>query len=188
MSGSSTRRFDPERKQRIIEACLDVIAERGVAGTSHRAVAAEAHVPLGSMTYHFDGIDDLLHQAFERFADRSAATLARRMAHAANADEACEQVALHIEHDLFGTRRSLIIGLELYTLAARNPAFRDITDRWMAASRLELERFFPPDAAMLIDAMIEGLMLHRALGKESRSLQDPAIIRAGIRRIVTADQ
>ena len=60
------RRFDPERKDRIIEACLDVIAERGVAGTSHRVVAAAAGVPLGSMTYHFDGMADLLHQAFDQ--------------------------------------------------------------------------------------------------------------------------
>ena len=41
------RRFDPERKDRIIEACLDVIAERGVAGTSHRVVAAAAGQQLG---------------------------------------------------------------------------------------------------------------------------------------------
>ena len=48
------RRVDPNRRQRIIDACLDVIAERGVAGTSHRIVAEAADVPLGSMTYHFD--------------------------------------------------------------------------------------------------------------------------------------
>ena len=51
-----------------IDAALRVIASRGVAGTSHRVVAAEAHVPLGSMTYYFDGMHDLLHQAFDQFA------------------------------------------------------------------------------------------------------------------------
>jgi len=44
------RRKDPGRRDRIIDACLEVIAEHGVAGTSHRRVAAAAGVPLGSMT------------------------------------------------------------------------------------------------------------------------------------------
>lgn len=65
---SQSSRVDPERQQHIIDAALRVIASRGVAGTSHRGVAAEAHVPLGSMTYYFDGMHDLLHQAFDQFA------------------------------------------------------------------------------------------------------------------------
>ena len=54
------RRNDPARRDRIIDACLEVISESGVAGTSHRKVAARAGVPLGAMTYYFDGMDDLL--------------------------------------------------------------------------------------------------------------------------------
>lgn len=46
MPATQSRHVDPERKDRIIEACLTVIAERGVAGTSHRVVAAEAHCRL----------------------------------------------------------------------------------------------------------------------------------------------
>ena len=61
-------RYDPGRRERIIDACLDVIAEHGVAGTSHRRVAAAARVPLGSMTYHFDGMDD--HGAHSGRTDR----------------------------------------------------------------------------------------------------------------------
>ncbi|PLS30974.1 TetR family transcriptional regulator [Bifidobacterium margollesii] len=185
MNERSARRFDPERKRRIIDACLNVIAERGVAGTSHRVVASAADVPLGSMTYHFDGIDDLLHQAFERFADQTIDRFSRRMTAASNAEEACEQVARHIEHDLLDTQQTLNINLELYTLAARNPAYRDIVDRWMAASRTELERLFDPSTAMVLDALIEGLTLHRALG---RMPQDPRAIREGIRRVAGLDR
>ena len=61
------RRNDPERRDRIIDACLDVLALHGVAGTSHRKVAAQAGVPLGAMTYYFDGMHELLHEAFTRF-------------------------------------------------------------------------------------------------------------------------
>src|SRR5690349_24946758 len=54
------RRYDPERRQRIIDAAIRVVGERGIAGLSHRAVAAAADVPLGSTTYHFATLDDLL--------------------------------------------------------------------------------------------------------------------------------
>ncbi|KFI52522.1 TetR/AcrR family transcriptional regulator [Bifidobacterium callitrichos] len=174
------RRFDPERRERIIDACLDVIAARGVSGTSHRAVAAAADVPLGSMTYHFDGMSDLLHQAFERFVQHSIDVFAGRMRDARTVDEACEIIARHIEGDLLATQRDLAINLEFYTLAARDPAYRDLTDRWMTASLEQLERFFDEPTAQLIDAMIEGLTLHRALGGTPK---DAATIREGIRRI-----
>ena len=169
MPATQSRHVDPERKDRIIEACLTVIAERGVAGTSHRVVAAEAHVPLGSMTYYFDGMHDLLHQAF-----------AARMESAANADEACEVIAASIEHDSLASPNELNIGLEFYTLAARDPSFRDISDRWMASIQYSMAQYFDAETVILLDAMIEGLTLHRALGGEPK---DPQPILDGVRRI-----
>ncbi|PWG64999.1 TetR/AcrR family transcriptional regulator [Bifidobacterium callitrichidarum] len=174
------RRVDPDRKQRIIEACLTVVAERGVAGTSHRVVAAAAHVPLGSMTYYFDGMHDLLHQAFDRFADRSIAAFAARMDAARTPEEACEAIAASVEHDVLATERDTVITLEFYTLAARDESFRDISDRWMGAVQQELSRFFDARTVALLDAMIEGLTLHRALGGEPKDAND---LREGIRRV-----
>ncbi|WP_236036732.1 TetR/AcrR family transcriptional regulator [Bifidobacterium simiiventris] len=177
-----SRRFDPERKQRIIDACLDVIAERSVSGTSHRIVAAAAGVPLGSMTYHFDGMADLLHQAFDQYAQQCIDRFAARMAGATNTDEACAAITEHIAGaDLLGSQRDLNINLEFYTLAARDPAYRDISERWMAASRTQIERVFDPATAVLLDAMIEGLTLHRALGTTPI---DPALIAEGVRRLI----
>ncbi|TYR32953.1 TetR/AcrR family transcriptional regulator, partial [Streptomyces parvus] len=60
------RRYDPERRTRIIDAALTVIAADGIAGLSHRTVAAEADVPLGSTTYHFASLDELLVAALRR--------------------------------------------------------------------------------------------------------------------------
>src|SRR3954454_22150107 len=57
---TAKRRFDPHRRDRIARAAITVVAERGIAGLGHRAVAAEADVPLGSTTYHFATLDDLL--------------------------------------------------------------------------------------------------------------------------------
>jgi DNA-binding transcriptional regulator YbjK len=175
-----TRRYDPQRRDRIIDACLDVIAEVGVAGTSHRRVAAEAGVPLGSMTYHFAGIDELLHEAFTRFARSVSDRFDERMAAAGDLEAATRAVADRITTDTLAIRRDLVLAQELYTLAAREPGFRRITNAWTARSRAALERHFDPTTARLLDALVEGLTLHRALDTEPH---DPAVVREAIARI-----
>ena len=60
-------------------------------------------------------------------------------------------------------QRELVLTQELYTLAARDPRYRDLTQAWMARSRQALERHFDPTTARILDALIEGLTLHRAL-------------------------
>ena len=60
------RRYDPERRQRIIDAAIRIVELKGIDALSHRTVAAEADVPLGSTTYHFASLDDLLVAALEQ--------------------------------------------------------------------------------------------------------------------------
>lgn len=174
------RRNDPDRRERIIEACLEVIASSGVAGTSHRKVAARAGVPLGAMTYYFDGMDGLLQEAFARFATSISDKFERRMAAAADIDAARDAVVAIILEDVFSEDRELVLSHELYTLAAREPAYRSITTAWMHRSRSALERHFDPFTARVLDALIEGLTIHRALDAEAR---DPREVRIAVNRI-----
>src|SRR4051812_47861783 len=53
------------RREQILDATLRVIGRSGRQAVTHRAVAEEAGVPLGSTTYYFDSRDDLLQQALE---------------------------------------------------------------------------------------------------------------------------
>src|SRR5258707_13019985 len=53
------------RREQILDAALRVIGQSGRESGTHRAVAEEAGVPLGSTTYYFDSRDDLLVQALE---------------------------------------------------------------------------------------------------------------------------
>lgn len=160
------RRFDPQRKDRIVAAALDVIAARGVAGASHRRIAAHADVPLGSMTYHFVNMDELLAEAFRRFADTMADRFEARMSRAGNADQARRAVVELIHDALLDSRRELVLTHELYTLAAREPVFREITRDWMRRSRQALERHFDPLTCRMLDALIEGSFIHAALDAE----------------------
>ncbi|MEN2741681.1 TetR family transcriptional regulator [Microbacterium sp. X-17] len=181
---ASVRRFDPDRRDRIIDACLDVIAAEGVTGTSHRKVAAVARVPLGSMTYHFSGMEDLLFEAFTRFADRSSDTFTKRMRDAETLAQAQEVIADLINEDVSSDPRDLVITHELYTLAAREPRFRTITQHWMGRSREALGLHFDPATARILDALIEGLTLHRAFDAEADlSLAMDAVRRVTLQRI-----
>lgn len=163
------RRLDPHRRDRIIDACLQVIGEVGVAGTTHRKVATVADVSLGSMTYHFEGMDDLLHHSFARFADTVADTFQERLSVAADVAAARQAVVDLIMNDVFGTHEELVLTHELYTLAARRPEYRRITESWMSRSRAALEQHFDPITAQILDALIEGLAIHRALDDKPMS-------------------
>ncbi|WP_326658127.1 TetR/AcrR family transcriptional regulator [Streptomyces sp. NBC_00385] len=175
----ATGRNDPERRERIITAALDLIAEEGVAGTSHRKVAARAGVPLGSMTYHFGGMDELLREAFTRFSSSIVAVFEERLGAATTPDEAREAVAGLVHHLSGGNQRELVLTHELYTLAARKPDYRELTREWMRRSRVALEWHFDPATARQLDALIEGLSIHRALETEphDRALTVEAIAR-----------
>ncbi|WP_265522335.1 TetR/AcrR family transcriptional regulator [Oerskovia flava] len=174
------RRHDPGRRDRIVDACLDVIAEHGVAGTSHRRVATAADVPLGSMTYHFAGMDELLHEAFGRFARDAAAQFERRMVEARTPEDAVQAVTTLITHDVFATQRDLVLSHELYTLAARDPAYRTLTNDWMRRSRDALGRHFSAATCRVLDAFIEGMTIHRALDTEPH---DDVDVLGAVRRL-----
>lgn len=178
----ATGHTDPQRRERILAAALDHIADEGVAGVSHRKVAARAGVPLGSMTYHFKGIDELLHEAFSRFADHVAALFELRL-DAADTPEQAREAVTDLIHELSGgPQRDLILTHELYTLAARRPEYRELTHRWMLRSRHLLERHFDAATARQLDALIEGLALHRAL---DTAPHDRRLTREAVRRITT---
>lgn len=166
---AQVRRHDPDRRDRIIDACIEVIAEDGVDGTSHRRVAAAADVPLGSMTYHFTGRDDLLRAAFERYTREMSDRFVARLERVPKGDREAgvRAVVEIITQDVFPSGRELVLTHELYTLAARHPAYRTLTNAWMRRSRAALERCFDPVTARVLDALIEGLTIHRALDTEA---------------------
>lgn len=179
----STGHTDPQRRERIIDATLDLIAEDGLAGVSHRKVAARAGVPLGSMTYHFSGMEELLRDAFSRFTDHIVAVFDAHLAAPVDRDQAVQAVTNLVHALSDGSTRDLVLTQELYTLAARRPVYRELTHEWMRRSRVHLEKHFDPATARQLDALIEGLTLHRALSREPH---DRALTLDAVTRISTA--
>ncbi|MBC9711944.1 TetR family transcriptional regulator [Streptomyces sp. TRM66268-LWL] len=154
------RRYDPERRQRIIDAAIRVVGHKGIAGLSHRSVAAEADVPLGSTTYHFKTLDDLLvaalRQANEGFGK---AVRERESLLAPEADLAAELAQLTGEW-LGGDRTGVELEYELYLAALRRPALRPVAAEWCASVEEILVRRVDRVTARAVVALLDGVCLH----------------------------
>jgi TetR/AcrR family transcriptional regulator, regulator of biofilm formation and stress response len=157
------RRHDPDRKDRIVDAAIEVIAEHGVAGTTHRLIAAAADVPLGSLTYHFASLEDLRAQAFQRHAERMSVSYAAQFDGVQTREQFVEAVTDLIHGDVGADAHDWSIAYELYLAALRDPALRTVTETWMRTSRAVLERFVDPTTARGVDALVEGLVMHKTL-------------------------
>ncbi|MEV7422074.1 TetR family transcriptional regulator [Streptomyces sp. NPDC091212] len=153
------RRKDPDRRERILDAALDVLAEHGVAGTTHRRIAAHADVPLGSVTYHFTGLADLRAQAFARYVEVQSAVFRNLFARVETREQLIEALTDLVQEGP-ARHRSAVLGFELRLAALRDPELRALTERWTAASRAVLSRFTDPDNAARLDALLEGTIMH----------------------------
>lgn len=68
--------MSPEaRREQIVSAARSVIVRRGLGATSLRDIAAEADVSMGTVTYHFDGIDEILGEVVIAESTRFYATV-----------------------------------------------------------------------------------------------------------------
>lgn len=186
---TQTRR---DRREQILEATLRVIGRSGREAVTHRAVAEEAGVPLGSTTYYFDSRDDLLGQALEHVARKEAdrhVELGQELRRARTprqlADMLLDQLTAGIED-----RDAYIAEYELWLEAGRRPDLREAATSWCDAVQLavagameKLGSTDPAADASLVVAAIDGLG-ERVLAREDDPAQAAAEFRPQLRRLV----
>lgn len=63
-------RTNPERRQALLDASIEVLAREGARGLTFRAVDKEAGVPTGTASNYFANRDDLLVQVGNRYYER----------------------------------------------------------------------------------------------------------------------
>ncbi|MER6050764.1 TetR family transcriptional regulator [Streptomyces sp. BHT-5-2] len=172
------RRYDPDRRQRIIDAAIAVVGERGIAGLSHRAVAAAADVPLGSTTYHFASLDDLLVAALRQANARWLADFTRWVESLDPALPLADEVARLVGETLAGDRARAELEYELYLAALRHEAVRPIAAECLDEMVALLgRRIGDPATARAVVALTDGLLLQHLL--TGRPFQ-PAVVHEGL--------
>ncbi|QUH00570.1 TetR family transcriptional regulator [Saccharopolyspora erythraea] len=155
----AARPKDPARRERIARAAISVVAERGIEKLTHRAVAAAAGVPLGSTTYYFANLDDLLAEALRQAAGDDVAQLrewARGLDPSADFAAALADLVLHY----LGPERSrTVVEHELYVAALHRPALAHVSTEWDAALAEEFTAHTDPVTGKVLSALFCGLLL-----------------------------
>jgi DNA-binding transcriptional regulator YbjK len=182
------------RREELLEAVLRVLAREGPAGASHRAVAREAGVPLGSTTYYFASREEMLVAALRHAADREVARLRERVEELRGrrlgaAGWRREVVAWALEQMEPERAHLLVARHHLRVEAITRPQLRDAYRAWTAAA-LELAETAlaacgspdPAADAPVLVAALDGLQLNGLV------LSDPQrrerAIRAAARRVM----
>lgn len=157
----SRRPNDPQRRERILQATLDTIAEHGIHAVTHRKIASCAGVPLGSMTYYFAGKDALLEEAFTWFTQQQMSVQYRDFfAGVTGPEMACEAITTLIYSSQVTTPHNMELMYQLYAFMNRSAPLKSVMQDWMKTSQTTLEQWFDPVTARGLDAFIEGMTLH----------------------------
>lgn len=174
---------DPERRDRIVAAALDVIAEYGVHKTTHRRIAAAAGVPLGSLTYYFEDLTAILEAAFGHLSEQMSGHYQQVLDGAAGTEQACQVVVDLICGNRYAGDKEMTALFEFYSFGNHNERVRALWRDWLLISRRSLMQHFDEDTARVLDVLIEGWPMHRVFEGEPL---DRDLVERTVRAVVRA--
>lgn len=125
------RANDPQRREKIIQATLEAVKLYGIHAVTHRKIATLAGVPLGSMTYYFSGIDELLLEAFSSFTEIMSRQYQAFFSDVSDAQGACQAITDMIYSSQVATPDNMELMYQLYALASRKPLLKTVMQNWM---------------------------------------------------------
>ena len=160
-------------KQALLDAALEVVAEVGVRGVTHRRVAAVAGVALGVTNYHYRSIDDLLLDAFRSWVAVMSGRWETGLGSARTVDDMVA-AALAVVHALHDDRRDRILLYEFYAQSVRDERYRVLVSEWSRSTRAVIERKYAPRIAQQLEAAWEGLMVQLVMGGAIDTADDGA--------------
>jgi AcrR family transcriptional regulator len=177
--------IDHIRRPQILAAAAEVIAERGVAATRIADVAERCGVSPPAVLYWFDSKEKLLAEALTADDDRFYEELSERLA-----DEAAPRDQMVALIEAAAGDADFALWMELWTWALRDAGLRAARERFDARWRAAIEAIVvdgvaagefgttdPPQAALAIAALIDGLSAQAALG-------DPEVSNPRVRETV----
>lgn len=147
-----------------------MVGRKGVAGLSHRSVAGEAEVPLGSTTYHFATLDDLLVAALRQAEEGFAEVVAARGGLTDPRGDLATELAAWVREWLAGDRTDVELEYELYLAALRRPALRSWAAGWADDVAALLCHRTERLTARALVAPMDGVCLQVLTGADLRHL------------------
>ena len=96
-----------EKKNAILKATLELIAEQGFHGTSISQIADRANVNVGSIYYHFDNKDDILNALYIECKTRITQSTLRDCSDDIPADKCIKRMMINNIHYFIENREQL---------------------------------------------------------------------------------
>lgn len=160
-----------QRRARMVDAIVTIMAGHGIAGLTHRLVAREAGVSLAATTYYFDGKFDMVAAASDQILQGYAETF-RRAARSGHNGSVHHYVVRLLSNAVGRDRKGALCWNEIVLDAPRHPESLALAQAWFAdlpAVWQEIARTTgSPDpqatARSAIDGMIGLLLMVLALG------------------------
>ncbi|WP_448641968.1 TetR/AcrR family transcriptional regulator [Geodermatophilus sp. URMC 63] len=159
---------NPQRRQALVDAAIEVLAARGARGLTFRAVDAQAGAPAGTTSNYFATRDELFTQAGGRVYQRLApdpATLARSLTGPRDRQRVADLVR-EVVRRIEAHRTGWLALLELRLEASRRPALREVLTATVredleANVAYHLDTGLPGDAttAVLLYLAVNGLIV-----------------------------
>ncbi|GAA0941069.1 TetR/AcrR family transcriptional regulator [Pseudonocardia zijingensis] len=156
-------------RQRLLQAARELVPERGWTAVSTRTVADRAGVAPGLVHYHFASLQALLAEAAVGALGEMVDGVGALLQQARTPVELVDAIAAEVDR-YTGTDPASLLAVETYLAATRDPDLRErltgVLDDFRGQVGAWLrERGVPdPDAtAAVLAAVIDGVLLHRAL-------------------------
>ncbi|MFE3189332.1 TetR/AcrR family transcriptional regulator [Nocardia sp. NPDC059240] len=189
-------RTNPERRNTLIDAAIEVLARDGARGLTFRAVDKEAAVPAGTASNYFPNRDELLVQAGHRFYERlqpSKETMDHLFTGPRTRETIAELMAETVAR-VSGFRTGYLALLELRLEATRRPGLQAILTERVRADidanvRNHLESGLPgdADAVLLLYLALNWLIVERLTLPGIFGDDEAArLIRAAVERVIPA--
>lgn len=162
------------RREALLHAAVEVVAEHGVAGVTHRAVTEKAGMPLATVSYFFASIDDLAVEALRGFTAREVSQLHALAARVAEERRTPGEIATAFADASAPEWPATPAQFETYLHAARSPALRDAVRDSIAAYRevavaalRAVGARHPEDTAAAFIALSDGFAMQRLAQPDS---------------------
>jgi AcrR family transcriptional regulator len=158
-----------EVRRRLVEAARELVPERGWSAVSTRMVAERAGVAPGLVHYHFASLQALLAEAAVGALRDMVGGVMAQLQQAHTPGELVDLLTAEVDR-YTGTDPASLLAVETYLAATRNSELREqltaVLDefRHRLAGRLREHGVADPDStAAVLAAVIDGVLLHRAL-------------------------
>ncbi|MCK8673132.1 TetR family transcriptional regulator [Rhodococcus sp. HM1] len=189
-------RANPERRQALLDASIEVLARDGARGLTFRAVDKEAGVPAGTASNYFSSRDELLvqvgHRYYERLIPGEDVVAQSRQR---QTRESMIDLMTEVVERVSGFRSGYLAVLELRLEATRRPELQALlTERVRADLDFNVANYRESglpggeDAVVLLYLALNWLILERltlpGIFDEKRAAE---LVRTAVERAIPAD-